>query len=41
MFSELVDYYKLHGHCNVPDDWTVLRERRIEPGAERQRYHDK
>lgn len=26
MFSALVDYYKLHGHCNVPDDWTAQPE---------------
>lgn len=23
MLSELVDFFKLHGHCNVPDDWTA------------------
>ncbi|MBE2179952.1 MAG: Helicase associated domain protein [Chthoniobacterales bacterium] len=22
MLSELVDFFKLHGHCNVPADWT-------------------
>ena len=26
MFSELVDFFKLHGHCNVPDDWTAQPE---------------
>lgn len=23
MLSELVDFFKLHGHCNVPPDWTA------------------
>lgn len=26
MSSELVDFFKLHGHCNVPDDWTAQPE---------------
>lgn len=26
MFSELVDFFKLHGHCNVSDDWTAQPE---------------
>lgn len=26
LFSELVDFFKLHGHCNVPDDWTAQPE---------------
>ena len=26
MLSELVDFFKLHGHCNVPDDWTAKPE---------------
>jgi len=26
MFSELVVFFKLHGHCNVPDDWTAQPE---------------
>jgi superfamily II DNA or RNA helicase len=23
MLSELVDFFKLHGHCNVPSEWTA------------------
>lgn len=26
MLSELVDFFKLHGHCNVPADWTAQPE---------------
>lgn len=26
MFSELGDFFKLHGHCNVPDDWAAQPE---------------
>ena len=26
MCSELVDFFKLHGHCNVPDEWTAQPE---------------
>jgi superfamily II DNA or RNA helicase len=26
MFSELVEFYKLHGHCNVPLDWPANPE---------------
>ncbi len=26
MFSELVNFFKLHGHCNVPDNWTAQPE---------------
>ena len=26
MFPELLDYFKVHGHCNVPNDWTAQSE---------------
>lgn len=26
MFPELLDYFKVHGHCNVPDNWTAQPE---------------
>lgn len=26
MYSELVDFFKIHGHCNITDDWSAQPE---------------
>jgi superfamily II DNA or RNA helicase len=41
MFSELVHFYKLQGHCNVPDDWIAQPDLEGWVSMQRQRYQRK
>jgi len=35
LFSDLTDFYKLHGHCNVPADWAANPELAVWVGLQR------